>query len=453
MEESKKKLGRPFKVSVSAPVENSYVARQLARDFHLKTLRDAGEVILYYQDGIYHRGGETLVKEEVERILGSRAQTNTTREILHHIKAQTYVSLSDFSNDPNILNLKNGVLNRETLELKPHNPDFLSLVQLPIEYDPEAECPRVIQFCREVLKPEHLATIEELFGYCLYRGYPFQRLFLMVGDGANGKSTLLELLQVFLGERNCSNRSLQAISNNRFASADLVGKLANICSDLPSSAIYDTGLIKSLTGRDRIAGERKYQDSFEFSNYAKLIFSTNRPPAVAEEEQSYAFWRRIVWLDFPNSFEGKKADPFILSKLTMPGELSGLLNIALVGLKRLFSNGDFSYNITPAQVAEKYVAASDSTSVFINECCGYDSEQAINSAQFYDMYRAYCKGEGLPARDQRLFGRDIARICGKRVEHCRVNGQYGYRGLYISSFPLWMNEEEYNTIPTEVSNA
>src|SRR5208283_2759033 len=91
---------------------------------------------------------------------------------------------------------------------------------------------------------------------------------------------------------------------------------------------------KMLTGGDSIGTEKKFKDEYSFVNYAKLIFSANKPPKVTDED-SYAFWRRWILIEFPNQFGDDKKDPEILNKLTAEAELSGLLNWALEGLARL----------------------------------------------------------------------------------------------------------------------
>src|SRR5262249_27427377 len=150
-----------------------------------------------------------------------------------------------FDSDIDIVNLQNGLLNIHTLAFTEHSPDYLSLVQLPIKYDPNAKCPNVLKFLGKVLKPKNVFTALELFGYCLYRTSKYEKALLCVGKGANGKGTFLSLLGHFLGKKNTAHVSLQDINDNRFATAQLYGKLANIFADLKNAKVATTGPFKT----------------------------------------------------------------------------------------------------------------------------------------------------------------------------------------------------------------
>ncbi|GAI17012.1 unnamed protein product, partial [marine sediment metagenome] len=103
-----------------------------------------------------------------------------------------------------------------------------------------------------------------------------------------------------------SNLSLQAIEYQRFAVADLFGKLVNLYADIPSTKMEHVGVFKMLTGGDTIGAEKKFRDRFGFNNYARLVFSTNKPPKV--DEDTLAFWRRWIMINLPNKFEGGKGE-------------------------------------------------------------------------------------------------------------------------------------------------
>ncbi|GAI75240.1 unnamed protein product, partial [marine sediment metagenome] len=279
-------------------------------------------------------------------------------EIIAHIKHSTYVRRTEFNKEKWILNLRNGLYDIRSGKCSLHTREFLSTIRIPMTYDPKVECPQIQQFFTEILKEEDIPVIEELFGYCLIPDYRIQRAFLFTGDGANGKSTLLELLKSFIGKDNCTNLSIQVIESQRFAVASLFGKLVNLYADIPSTKMKHVGLFKMLTGGDTIGAEKKFKDAFSFTNYARLVFSTNKPPKV--DEDTLAFWRRWIMINLPHKFEADKADTEILDKLTTEDELSGLLNVALRSLKRLLQQHRYSYEPSPDEIAARYRKASDS---------------------------------------------------------------------------------------------
>jgi len=182
----------------------------------------------------------------------------------------------------------------------------------------------------------------EMFGYCLYKDYPFAKAFMLIGSGANGKSTLMKLLEKFLGEDNIATPSLQDLLRDKFAKVELFGKLANIHADLSSEKLENTGTFKMLTGGDTVYGQKKFKDPIKFKNHAKLIYSANELPRT--DDRTDAFFRRWIVIDFPNQFTSNDefTNPDLPYSIIDEEEMSGLLNWALDGLERILDQGGFS---------------------------------------------------------------------------------------------------------------
>lgn len=125
----------------------------------------------------------------------------------------------------------------------------------------------------------------------------FQRSLLLVGAGENGKSVYLSLATALIGRDNISTRTLHELAENRFAAADLFGKLANISADISATELREVDLFKRLTGEDRITAERKYSPAFDFTPYARLLFSGQEVPP--SHDASHAYQRRWMVLRFP----------------------------------------------------------------------------------------------------------------------------------------------------------
>ena len=397
------------------------VARFLIDFFHFITLVDSGE-IYWYDDGVYRPHGDVVIKVFLELIYGEEDAVKIANKVLELVKIQTYIEREKL--DPkNLIAVENGVIDLRTLEFKPHDPKYLLLQKLPVKYDPNADCPKIKKFMREVMHPEDIPVAEEWIGYCLLKDNPFQKAFCALGDGANGKSTFLMLIRRFLGVENVASISLQMLEKNRFAAAELYGKLANIYADLPDEALRSTGIFKMLVAGDPITAERKFQNPFTFRPYAKLIFSANKLPETRDDTD--AFFRRWILINFPNKFEGDKADPHILKKITTPEELSGLLNLALKALKRLLEQGGFSYGKTTEELREQYIRMSDSVGAFCMDCVEISPEDFIPKKELYSKYCEYCRENKLPAVSEQTFHKKIhqyvrvedyrPRIEGKRV--------------------------------------
>jgi len=426
-------------------IDHLSIARELAERYDFATMRDTGEIYIY-SDGVYRRGGETFVQEEARGLLGDDFTTHKVNEILNSIRYSTYLDRHEFDWDKKIINVRNGLLNIETMELMEHTPAYLSLVRIPVLYSPRATCPRIERFLGEVLNEEDIPVIEEMFGYCLLLEYRFHKAFMLQGAGRNGKSTLLNLLQTFLGRGNCSNVALTELCDGRFASAQLFGKLANIFPDLPAEALRYTGLFKALAGGDSITAERKFQSPFEFTNYAKLIFSCNYVPMTYD--LSNAFFARWIIIRFPNTFEGDKANPNLIDELATEEELSGLLNLSLKGLRRIRKNGRFSYNKTTEEIQEEYERLSNPVAAFIADMCEEDPEGCAVKDELYNAFKSYCKEHGHPVFSEKKFTEQLKKQTS--VVDYRPTGEgerkRAWRGIKLlpssASLPLCLEGED-----------
>src|SRR5690348_14443984 len=133
-----------------------------------------------------------------------------------------------------------------------------------------------------------------------------QKSLLLIGEGGTGKSTFLKALMTFLGYEHVSSATLQKLETDRFAVGRLVGKLANICADLPGTHLETSSMFKGITGGDYLQGEHKYAHSFSFRPYARLVFSANQVPRSADASE--AFFDRWVLLPFDRKFRGTNSE-------------------------------------------------------------------------------------------------------------------------------------------------
>jgi putative DNA primase/helicase len=393
------------------------VSNHILLSNHLITFKDS-EQVFHYNGGCYTPNGEAKIKEISMQVLKKEATTHTINEIINTTKIRSFVDRNEIENSPFLLCVENGILNMLTGEFMDHTPNRIFFSKLPVTYEPNTTCPRIRKFLEEVLYEDDIKVIQELLGYCLFPRYNIHKSFMFVGDGANGKTTLLGLVEKFLGKINISNVSLQDLDGNRFAAANLHGKLANIYDDLTYNDLVETSKFKILTGESPIMADIKYRSPFTFINHAKLIFSTNKIPKVKFDD-SDAFFRRWLILVFPNTFMGKDADPDLLNKLTTKEELSGLLNFALNGLERLLSQGMFSKSVSTEETRKQYIRMSDSVGAFCMDMIVTDSENDIPKKTLYSIYCEYCRENKLPAVSESTFHRKIhkyVRVVDNRPE-------------------------------------
>lgn len=419
---SKEVLEEELRESIIELIEGKQVteachelAAYLLRKHHILTFSDTSEIFIYI-DGVYTSRGEEIIQKEIQQILRNYCKLHLVNEIVGHIKRSTIVNRSIIKEPIDKVCLQNGILDLNTLGISPHDPKIIFFNKIPVYHISGIDCPKIKKFLSEIVDESGIPLIQEFFGYCLYKEHFIHKAFMLVGSGANGKSTLLRLLKVFLGTENVSSIPLQSLESNRFAISSLFSKLANIFADLSSRGLSGTSIFKMLVGQDLIPAEKKFRDQFFFENYAKLIFSANQIPKSPED--SDAFFRRWIIINFPNQFF-KTADKHLIKKLTTTEEMSGLLNFAIEGLKRLIENGDFSNNKSLEQVREQYIRMSDSVGAFVMDAVLVSPEGDVTKEEIYLAYCDYCKERSYPIISKNTFHRDLIKSEKIRVEDYR----------------------------------
>ncbi|MEM2281866.1 MAG: phage/plasmid primase, P4 family, partial [Candidatus Bathyarchaeia archaeon] len=294
---------------------------------------------------------------------------------------------------PNLVCFNNGILDINTMELKPHSPEYFFRNVIHADYNPDAKAEKFLKWLEEVLPDEEARKcIQEMFGYCLYRAYPLHYLFFLVGNGRNGKGTLMRTLIGLLGRENCASVPLERLPE-RFQTTNLIGKLVNIVSE-PKTTLVTTEIIKMLTGEDLISAEFKgKQKLIQFTNYAKLIVVANRLPPV--NDTSLAWWRRVIVIEFPVTIPPEKIIKNIEEQwLNSPEERSGIVNWALEGLHRLLKNCCFTQSKTMIETVELYKRWSQPVQYFLDKYCMYGPNLWISKKALYEAYKLISEDEG-----------------------------------------------------------
>jgi P4 family phage/plasmid primase-like protien len=364
--------------------------------------------LYYYEGGIWRENGEEVVASFVSEHLPEKFRSQLITELVTYIRGKCFSGINLFDTNKNLICLENGVLDIDKKELMEWSPTYHLTTKLPVKYDKDAMCLNTMKFLGEVMTEQDKENMIEMIGYCLYRDMPIHKSFMLVGDGANGKSTLINVIKNFLGRDNVVSIPLQRITKDRFSLTSLINKLANLYADLPSEAIQHTGTFKMMTGNDVISAEKKFGGFTNFTNYAKFIFSCNQVPDAKDD--TGAFFRRWIIINFPNKFEGDKADKNLLQTLVTEGELSGLLNLVLNGLTRLLEKGDFSFSQTTDEMRERYIRLASPVKAFVMDCIDSDTEGEVAKDTLYQNFILYCQKNNYPTMPSNTFSSKLKEV-------------------------------------------
>ena len=313
-----------------------------------------------YEDG-YYQQDEKIIERKMIDLFPSIKQ-NQRSEVLAYIRIKTHINSADIKVSPYIINLKNTRLDIRTGKCLEFTPDAIELDRIPVTYDPSAYCSDLDKMLNRVFlgDREVINLFEEMVGYCLIKSARYQKAFILVGSGSNGKSTILDLLEEFLGPRNYSSLPLEKVTD-RFNMAELEHRLANIGDDIDNVTIRDSGTLKKMISGESITVERKGERPFKLSPYATHIYSANAIPRSFYK--SDGFYRRWLLVPFNAKFtsEDPDYDPLIFDKITTDAALSYLLNIGLRGASRLIKRGRFTEPQTVKEALEHYKTDNSTT--------------------------------------------------------------------------------------------
>lgn len=343
----------------------------------------------------------------------------------------------DWDSDPFLLGVPNGVVDLRTGELLPEDRNILMTLDTGVKYNPQATCPRWEKFLVEIFgdDPIMIEYIHRAVGYALTGLTTEQAVFLLVGEGSNGKSVFLSTIQHILGEYATiaafASFEKQLLAGNQSNDlAAFVGKRLVTSSETALDATFNEARLKSLTGGEKISARFLYQESFTFTPMLKLWLGVNHPPTVRDD--SYAFWRRIRRINFGKIFQGEEVDPRLGDKLK--AEAEGILLWAIRGAVKWFKDGMTTPDKITAAV-EAYRGTSDHLATFLSDQTEADEGgSGVAGDEAYARYTSWLKSAGIPVYS-RLLRDPFHKSLGKKTPFILDdNGKIRYTNIKLIPF-------------------
>lgn len=310
--------------------------------------------------------------------------------------------------DPYLLNVQNGTLDLRTGDLKDHDPADLLTKMAGTSWDPDATAPRFEQFLREIFAgdAELIRFWQAFFGYCLTGSTKEQVLAFLYGLGANGKSTLLDVLMELMAEYATQSEPelLLARYGNSHPTglADLHGARLVVTTEVGQGRRVDEVQVKQLTGGDRIKARFMRQDFFEFKPEFKLVIAANHKPIIKGTD--HAIWRRIRMVPCTVTIPEEERDPDLPAKLR--AELPGILAWAVRGAIDWKHHG-LGQPAAVMEATREYRTEMDVMGEFLNECTATGPGLEVESRDLHDAYKRWCEDAGEKALNRTAFGREM----------------------------------------------
>ena len=367
------------------------VAEEIISEHRL--LKYNGTIYEYFNN--YYQPAEFLRKYVRETYRG--AKNNQVNEVVSYISDMKEIRRGSIKVNPYVLNLENTRFNIKTGECLQFDPEVIEFDRIPVTYDPSAYCADLDKMLNRVFlgDREVINLFEEMLGAILLKHNRYQKAFLFCGRGSNGKSTILDLLKLFLGLSNYATLSLEEVTA-RFNRILLEHKRANIGDDIDNVTIKDTGTLKKMIAGNAITVEDKGEKGYTTELYATHIYSANEIPRSFDKTDG--FYRRWIIIPFNARFssEDEDYDPMIVDKITTSTALSYLLNIGIRGAQRLMKKGHFTEPQSVKDALEAYKADNSTVLSWIedkelNEDYFLEKPRDVLYSEFSD----WCKVSGI----------------------------------------------------------
>jgi len=359
---------------------------------------DKSKRIWHYTHGVWRPDGLDELSRRVIFCTGDKYRADHVRQVVSIVSSRT--PEIDGLGPKKYLNLINGMLDWEFLRLVDHDPKYFSTYQLKASWNPDSTCPTIDAWMDSSVEPDIKELLWQILGVVISPSMGFQKAIALIGEGFNGKGTFIRLCQSFLPESAICAIDPKILATNRFASAELFGKTANICGDIERFTFNSTAEFKKITGEDTINAERKNGHPFTFRSEATMLFSGNKMPP--SRDTSFGWFRR--WLIVPMTKKIVDVPDQSLNE-RMALELDGALVRAVNGLRTAMFKGEFDEPKVCREALDEYEYSCNSSILFINERLEFSETftTAIPRSTLLDAYRAFCRERRLESDSRNKF--------------------------------------------------
>jgi P4 family phage/plasmid primase-like protien len=371
---------------------------------------DRSKRIWHYSKGVWRPDGLDELSRRVIFCTGDKYRADHVRQVVSIVSSRS--PEIEGLGPRNFLNLENGMLDWEKLELSDHDPKYFSTYQIKAAWNPDSTCPTIDAWMDSSFESDIKQLLWQILGVVINPSMGFQKAIALIGDGFNGKGTFLRLCQSFLPESAICAIDPKFLATNRFSSAELFGKTANICGDIERFTFNSTAEFKKITGEDTINAERKNGHPFTFRSEATMLFSGNKMPP--SRDTSDGWFRR--WLIVPMTKKIVGTPDRSLND-RMATELDGALVQAVNGLRSAMSKGEFDEPKVCKDALLEYEYSCNSSILFINERLEFSEafSTAIPRSTLLDAYTLFCRERRLEPDTRIKFYETFIEIGGEEM--------------------------------------
>jgi len=426
------KLGKPGRPDVEG------LRRYFERHNAYKVI-DGSDHVYSYNGKYWEPVTSTRLNEFSYKNFNPKPVSSITKEFIKAIESTNIASKGWLDETvERKVNFPNGVLDLETKKFLPHSPDFGFTGILPYDYDPEAKAPMFEVFLDQVLMgdQELKNLILEFMGYSISgQKNRLHKALILLGDGANGKSTLLELWSSLLGPDFVSSVNLDELKNTQFK-AMLIGKYVNISEETPRRALLESSHFKDMVSGKQITSKSIWEKPVTRPCRAKFVFACNELPPASDATDGFS--RRLLIIPFKFTVKEKDMDIHLDEKLL--NERSGILNMCLDAYDRLVKQNGFSESVAAKRELEEYMETVDDIKYFIDqnvEILPLDAPQTVKLSDLYTAYSDESKSSNKYPKAKDRFSKHLRKVIpAYEQRYFRPRESNGTRSIYLKGLRL-----------------
>lgn len=371
--------------------------------------------------GYWYRMTDADMQAEISEFFKHELDNKTLAQLSTKIRIIVTLQVMPEFNKKRVQVFTNGTLELDTGILREHNPDDFMTWAHGFDYDAEATCPEYDTFLQQVSINEQsrIDFLDDLAAYCMYENCRLEKMFILIGDGENGKGTFLKTLEALFSnsnERGGNTPSVTNVQPKDFATPTqrilLEGSMLNIAHDINPKLKDCASYLKSITSGDTIDGNRKFCDAHSFTPRTKIVCSSNHMLKVNDE--SYGMRRRLMFCKFAACFKGK-ADVHLLKKLK--AELPGIFNRvyraykALLEREKTEGNNAIRESIdNDAYLAEFTNIANPVAAFWTEHGEDFITHSEVLKSELFDVYKEFCERNNLFAGRENEFHSNLKKV-------------------------------------------
>jgi len=405
--------------------------------------------IFSYNKMLYQRGKDFvyapfdsvyMVKDFVEFLGPKRYSSRLVEEMSAYIKQKKVMSMPKASQD---ILMKNGkVFNLKSFQTREPVDSDIFYHKANCSYDSSAKCPRFIQFLNEIF-PEntemYIDFLRRYIGIIFCPQLKFEIALIFRGEGANGKSVLMDVIEQIIGENNVTHIPLSKLKDEKY-SVTLMNSLLNMHAEIESRIVVDDDVIKTLISGETVMARNPYEKVTTFKPVCKFIYASNN--AVTSLDKSAGYERRIMFIDFLVNFDAMPEKKDVNLRKKLYAEMDGIFTWAIDGAKEVLDVGKLL-------IPDVLFAKSKNEHKINNPIYEFASEHLIWSLQedaktkiddIYKEFRLFCDMNGYKASNKKNFSQNLRRVVPDLINlQVKINrSKRGFKSVWL--LPTYYNK-------------